>query len=260
MWVRVILLVIFCLSVTVSYADTSVPKVAFNNGVTVRVNYASEEMEPTYRFGFIFDSDPKTIWSLPTEIKSAVLTISSKGVGIDGVKLSVSCNARQQVLIKTKTSNNINTIHGENYISANFDNAHEFKITISGTKVCINDLALVFHDGKKATAFVEETGGGYPEVYLYSQGKWVEHFEGGNVGDYFIKDGRYAVFVFDADIGPLGGIRIINLNTLKSIDYLKGEMLDLDTVRWNGSEVTGLVVKPYENWRKESFKINVVFP
>jgi hypothetical protein len=260
MWTRMILLVICCLRMSVSYADTTVPKVVFNNGVTASVNYSNEEMDQKNRLGFIFDNDPKTIWYFPTKNKSAVLTIRNKDAGIIGAKLNISCNANQQVLFKTETSNNIKIIHNGSYLSADFDDTHELKITLSGSEICINDLVLDLHDGRKGTAFIEETGGGYPDVYLYSQEKWAEHFKPGNVASYFLKNGKYAVFVLNADIGPLGGIRIINLNTLKSVDYLKGEFLDFDSIKWNGAEVSGVVDKLNENWRKESFKINVVFP
>ncbi len=262
MQIKWILLAILCLNVSVSYADTSEPKVVFNNGVSASINYFNEKMDQKNRFGYVFDSNPKTIWYYPNKKKSAILTIRSNDVGISGVRLNISCNTDQEVLFKTEPKSNIKISKNENYIAANLtDTQKKLKLIFIGAPVCINDMTVDLHDGKKGTAFIEKTGGGYPDVYLNARGRWVEHFSAGNVAaSYFLKDGTYAVFILNADIGPLGGIRIVNVNTLKSIDYLKGELLDFDSIKWNDAEVSGIIYKPYENWREERFKIKIVFP
>lgn len=251
----------YCIVAAECFADTVAPQVLFGNGATVTANYLNEKMDQINRFGFIFDNNPKTIWYFPAENKPAILTIRSKANLIGGVTLNFACSDHEKIQFETEKSKNIKTIRSDNYLDANFSPAHELKVTLSSaTRLCINDLDIKFRGENKHRAFIEATGGGYPEVYLYAQGKWTEHFEAGNVVAFSMKKGKYAVFVLNVDIGPLGGIRIVNVETLKSIDYLSGKLLDFDSIRWKGDVVSGLVVKPEESWRKEKFEIRVSFP
>lgn len=260
MWIRTLLLLTFCLTSITCYADTTRPKVVLNNGVTASVNYYNEHLIQTHRFGFAFDQNPHSIWYLPTRNKTALIDIHSDISPIKKIGMNVSCNKDQKVsfLVEGKAIPPI-VNEGDERI-AKFGDVRDLRITIAGPKICINDLRMELGRQTRNIAFVEETGGGYPDVYLYAKGRYVEHFNAGNIGGYFIRDGKFVVFELNADIGPLGGIKIVNLQTLNSVEYLKNELLDFDSIKWNGNEVSGVVYKPNENWKGAPFKIRVVFP
>ncbi len=265
-----LLITALLMSCAFAYADTVSPYVVFSNGIRLDSSELADSMDLPKGIGFMFDGDPNTSWKYQKRDeryrkgKQASLRIRSPRSAITSIAFHATCGYPLHIdLIETGKKISAAKSDASGKVILEVGGKGDFLLKFGSEDVCISEMKIYAKNGEltKDPSFIVSGGGGYPDVFFYSGHKWIDSFSAGNTADfYFLENGSYACFILWKEIGPLGGVRIYNTKTLSKLDLLDGQYLNLGSVKWNGRTVSGMLVKPKENWDEEKFSIKVKFP
>jgi hypothetical protein len=250
-------------------ADTANPQVKFSNGLSLVSNELSDDMISPKGLGLMFDNNPKTSWKFQERDKrygrkSAQLKINSEKYPLTKIFITNKCNGLNKIRVTNEVGSALGTLtdEGEGNYSILLDNENDANVHFEGSNICIPSMNIYSNDVELTNApFISSSGGSYSEVSFYANKKWVVNFKPGNVANYYyLEDGGYACFDLMLEFGPPAGIRVYNTKTLAKLDIVKGEYLEPSTIKWSGNIVTGILVKPENDWQKKKFRIVVSFP
>lgn len=258
------------MSCAFAYADTVSPYVVFGNGVRLDSNELADSMDSPKGLGFMFDGDPNTSWKYQKRDeryrkgKQASLRLRSPRSRITSITFHTTCgNPLHIELVETGKKLGAAKSDASGKVIVDVGGKGDFLLKFGSEDVCISEMKIYAENSELTnnSPFIVSGGGSYPDVLFYSEHKWVDGFSAGNAADFhFLENGNYAYFILWMEIGPLGGVRIYNTKTLSKLDILEGQYLNLESVKWNGRTISGMLVKPNENWAEEKFSIKVKFP
>ena len=267
---RRLLVTALLMSCAFAYADTVSPYVVFGNGVRLDSNELADSMDSPKGLGFMFDGDPNTSWKYQKRDEryrkgtQASLRIRSPRSAITSMTFLTTCGDLLQIdLVETGKKFGGAKSDASGKVILDVGGKGDFLLKFGSEDVCISEMKIYAGNNEltKDPSFIVSGGSSYPDVFFYSKHKWVDSFSAGNTTDfYFLENGNYACFILWMEIGPLGGIRIYNTKTLSKLDILEGQYLNVESIKWNGRTVSGMLVKPNENWVEKKFSINAKFP